>query len=165
MKKIVLIGFATCYKSTVGKLLADKLGYNFINTDEEIARACNKSIQQIFETCGEAYFRQMESEQLRAVKGDNVVVACGGGAVLSDGFGEFIRDSVVIWLTALAETVHARLGSESRPLFDNLSVRQLRDVIQTRSLEYGKYAHAVFPTDGKTSEQVAEQVYNYIVSI
>ena len=164
MKKIVLIGFAACYKSTVGKLLADRLNFAFVDTDEEIARIENMSIRQIFETQGESYFRQRETDVLCAIQTYNTVVACGGGSVLSSTFSEFIRDSIVICLTATAETVLARLGEVERPLFDGLTVEQLRGIICERAPLYNKYADAVFNTDGKTSQQVFEQIYRYLTA-
>ena len=168
MKKIVLIGFAACYKSSVGKLLADRLGYAFVDTDKEIERANKMSVQQIFEKYGESSFRKKESELLRTLnanllaKPTNIVVACGGGSVLADGFDEFACDSIVVCLTASAETVHARLGSVLRPLFDGLAEDELNSYMQQRTPLYNKYANAIFATDGKTSEQVAEQIVDWI---
>ena len=168
MKKIILIGFAACYKSSVGKILSDKFNYNFVDTDEEIERICNMSVQHIFDTYGEAYFRQMESELLDKLNTDcfakpiNTVVACGGGAVLSSAFDEFAKDSTVICLTASADTVQSRFGKVSRPLFDGLTMDALNSHIQKRAPLYAKYAGITFTTDGKTSNQVAEQVYNWL---
>ena len=158
MKKIILIGFAACYKTSVGQLLADKLGCNVVDTDDEIERMENKSVQQIFETHGEAYFRERESQLLATLQADNVVVACGGGCVLSPVFAEFIRDSIVIRLTASVETVHARLGTTSRPLFDGLTVEELSNYMQTRAPLYERYCSITIATDNKTPEQVAEQI-------
>ena len=165
MKKIVLIGFAACYKSTVGKLLADRLGCAFVDMDNEIEHICKMSVQQIFETYGEPYFRNKESQLLRTLKTDNTVVACGGGAVLSADLEEFVQDSVVVCLTASAETVHARLGDVPRPLFDGLTANELDSYMQKRAPLYAKFAHVTFPTDGKTSEQVAEQIYSWLTSL
>ncbi|MCH5153226.1 MAG: shikimate kinase [Clostridiales bacterium] len=162
MKKIVLIGFAACYKSTVGRLLADRLSCAFVDTDAEIERACNKTVQQIFETHGEAFFREEESKLLRTLTQDNAVVACGGGVVLSQGFSLFAQGSIVICLTASAETVHSRLGGVARPLFDGLTVRQLDSYIQSRAPLYAKYADVTIPTDRKTPEQLAQQIYNWL---
>ena len=160
MKKIILIGFAACYKSSVGKLLADKFKCEFVDTDAEIERIENMSVQQIFEAHGEQYFRERESELLSTLKNGNMVVACGGGCVLSPVFAEFARDSIVVCLTASAETIHARLGAIPRPLFDGLTVQELSRYIQTRAPLYSKYSDITLSTDGKTSNQVAEEIYN-----
>ena len=165
MKKIILIGFAACYKSSVGKLLADMLNCAFVDTDMEIERISGKSVQQIFDTQGENAFRQMESQLLRTLTKDNTVVACGGGSVLSPYFDEFAKDSIVVCLTASAETVLSRLGNASRPLFDGLTVDELRFYMQQRAPLYSKYGQAVFATDEKTPEQVAEQIYNFLTKM
>ena len=163
MKKIIIIGFAACYKSTAGKQLAEKLGYNFVDTDVEIECASGMSIRQIFDASGEAYFRKLESELLRSLKTrTDTVVSCGGGSILADDFDEFAQDSVVVWLTASAETVHARLGDSPRPLFDGQSVKQLSEYIQSRADLYKKYAQVEISTDGKTFEQVVQQMYTWL---
>lgn len=162
MKKIVLIGFAASYKTSVGKLLADKLGCNFVDTDEQIENMCGMSVQQIFEMHGEAYFREQETKLLATLNANNTVVACGGGCVLSPVFVEFTRESNVVYLTASAETVRARLGATPRPLFDGLTIAELSDYMQARAPLYERYCNTTISTDNKTSEQVADEIYNLI---
>ena len=163
MKKIVLIGFAACYKTTVGKLLSTMLDCAFVDTDEQLEKTCGMSVQQIFDTHGEPFFRDKESQLLSTLTKDNTVVACGGGAVLSQAFDKFAQDSLVIELTASAKTVHARLGG-GRPLFDGLTVNELNDYMRKRAPLYAKYSQATLPTDGRTSRQVAEEICNWIQS-
>lgn len=161
--RIIIVGFAACYKSTVGKLLADRLKYAFIDTDAEIERASGLTVQRIFEASGERYFRQKESELLLDLaECSDTVISCGGGSVLADSFEAFSRDSAVVWLTATAETVLSRLGTVPRPLFDGLTVEQLDVCVKDRAPLYDKYAQAVFATDGKTSEHVTEEIYNWL---
>lgn len=161
MKKIVLIGFATSYKSSVGKLLADKLNAKFVDTDVEIERYCKLSIQQIFDSYGEPYFREIENQILsNIVKRQNIVVACGGGSVLAKSFEQLAKNSVVIWLNVTAETVMSRLGGTPRPLFDGLNERELEDIIYKRTQCYQRYAEITIPTDNLTPEQVAEKLYS-----
>lgn len=164
MKKVILIGFAACYKTSVGSLLASRLGCAFVDTDKEIERLCNKSVQQIFETNGEEYFRERESQLLRMLNSENTVVACGGGSVLSPDFDTFSKDSIVICLTASAQTVYSRLGGVCRPLFDGLTVEQLHNYMQKRAPLYNKYAQSIFSTDNKTPEQVTEQILDCMFS-
>ena len=161
--KIVLIGFAACYKTTVGKLLADNLGCSFVDTDAEIERASGLTIQQIFDIHGEEYFRKLEREQLvNLTNCCNAVISCGGGSVLADNFDEFARDSLVVWLTATAETVRARLGAGTRPLFDKLTTKQLDVYIRNRAPLYKQYVQVEISTDGKTPEQVTQEVLMYL---
>ena len=161
-RRIILIGFAACYKTTVGKLLSTKFNYAFVDTDAEIERLENMSVQQIFDTYGEAYFRRKESELLGTLTACDTVVSCGGGSVLADGFDEFTRDCTVIWLTASADTVKSRLGGVARPLFDGLTVEQLAERIAERTPLYSRHACITFHTDNKTPEQVAEEIYKWI---
>ena len=165
MKKIILIGFACCGKSTVGKLLADRLGYAFVDTDCEIEGRSKLTVTDVFKLYGEERFRQMESELIASLANTaDVVIACGGGSVLVESFKTFAANSVVVLLTATAQTVRGRLNGSTRPLFDKLSVQQLDEYIGRRHSTYEGYAEVQFSTDGKTPEQVSEEIYNYILS-
>jgi shikimate kinase len=80
MKNIVLIGFMGCGKSTLGKKLASKLNYHFIDSDSEIEQATGMSISQLFDTYGEDYFRDLESDFLETIKDkQQIVLSTGGG--------------------------------------------------------------------------------------
>ena len=159
MKKIILIGFATSGKSTVGRLLAEKLRAEFVDTDAEIERECNATVQQIFDTFGEEYFRQKENQLLLSLVGKrDTVIACGGGSVAADSFSLFAEDSVAIWLTATATTVKSRLGDTPRPLFDGLDDVSLQQFIARRTPLYERYAKVAVCTDGLTPEQIVEKI-------
>ena len=160
MKKVILIGFATSGKSSVGKLLAKKLGAKFVDTDAEIERDCDMTIRQIFDAHGEAYFRQKENDLLLTLAPlQDVVIACGGGSVAAESFAQLAKGSVVIWLTATASTVKSRLGGVQRPLFDGLGERELQQFIDVRTPLYERYAEIAVPTDNLSVEQVAENAY------
>lgn len=159
MKKIVLIGFAACYKTSVGRLLAHRLNCTFVDVDEEIERSSGLTVQQIFSKHGEESFRQRESAMLAQLATDTFcVVACGGGSVLSSNFKAFASDATVVWLTAMASTVQSRLGETARPLFDKLSESELQTYINNRQPYYTKYANFSVATDGLTPEQVTELI-------
>ena len=163
MKKIVLIGFATSYKSSVGKLLADKLKVEFVDTDVEIERECNLTVQQIFNSHGESYFRQKENQLLLSLAPrKDTVIACGGGSVINENFERFAKNSIVIWLTVTANTVKSRLGGTPRPLFDGLNEQQLATFIESRAPLYQRYANLTIPTDNLTAEQVADTIYSQL---
>ena len=163
MKKIVLIGFATSGKSSVGKLLADELKAKFVDTDAEIERDCGMTVQQIFDTYGETYFRQKENQLLNTLAAQqNIVVACGGGSVIAQSFPQLAESSVVIWLTATAATVKSRLGNAPRPLFDGLSEQQLAAFIDRRTPLYKRYATATIPTDNLSTEQIIVNIKTFL---
>lgn len=159
MNKIILIGFATSGKSSVGQCLADKLNAKFVDTDAEIERECGMTVQQIFDVHGEEYFRQKENQLLLSLADrPNVVIACGGGSVLAESFSQFAADSAVIWLTVTASTVKRRLGDTPRPLFDGLTEAQLQHFIDARTPFYRRYATLTLNTDDSTPEQIANEL-------
>lgn len=159
MKKVILIGFATSGKSSVGKLLAEKHDAKFVDTDLEIECDCGMTVQQIFEAYGEQYFRQKENELMKTLVGQsNVVIACGGGSVAADSFERLVQDGTVVWLTATAPTVKSRLGSPPRPLFDGLDEAEIAARIDERAPLYRRFAHVEVPTDNLTPEQVVERI-------
>lgn len=161
--KIVLIGFACCYKSSVGKLLAKKLNYPHVDTDKTIEELTGKSVADIFAIEGEATFRQTENDVLlKAAACDNAVISCGGGSALLFNFKQLADDSTVVWLTAQADTVLSRLGDTPRPLFDGKTVDEIATIIDSRKPCYAKYADVTIATDGLTSQQVADIAYKQL---
>ncbi len=119
---IVLIGFSGSGKSTVGRLLAQRLGWEFVDTDGEVERVSGKRIHRIFAEEGETLFRRLESEAVRrALQGTSRVVAVGGGAVMDPANRLVMRDgNLVVLLEAEVDTLHRRLaqatGEEPRPM-------------------------------------------------
>ncbi|MGA8028983.1 MAG: shikimate kinase [Bryobacteraceae bacterium] len=123
---LYLVGFMASGKTTVGKLLADELGWSFSDIDKEIEAREGKSISQIFLESGEARFRDFETEMIgrrvsRVEKGDPCVVALGGGAFLQPRNWELIENNgVTVWLDCSLDTVRDRLGDDNtRPLAAN----------------------------------------------
>lgn len=120
---IYLAGFMGCGKSTVGRLLAQKLGWSFVDLDAEIERAQGRKIAEIFEAEGEESFRAIEAQalrdQIRKVRGGRAcVVALGGGAYAQPRNRERLSEGgVVIHLDAPVETLWERVqGEDDRPL-------------------------------------------------
>lgn len=120
--RIYLTGFMGSGKSTVGRLLAVRLGAPFLDLDEEIERRAGMRVREIFEQHGEPVFRQMEREALEATLAlQDVVVATGGGTVAFEANARMIRDNgLAVWLNPPFATIAARvggLGKKDRPLF------------------------------------------------
>jgi len=116
---IALIGFMGTGKTAVGRLLADKLGKRFVETDELVAKRAGKSISEIFEQGGEGFFRELEHDVIKDVAElENLVISCGGGAVLNKAnVNRLKKNCVVILLTASPEVIQERTSNESgRPL-------------------------------------------------
>jgi shikimate kinase len=120
---IYLAGFMGSGKSTIGRLLADRLGWHFVDLDEEIEAAAGMRIFEIFETRGEAEFRRIERDimrkRVRGIEGGRpTVMALGGGAMVQpENFAMIEDNGITIWLDCPFETVRRRVGDSShRPL-------------------------------------------------
>lgn len=133
---IYLAGFMGSGKSTVGRLLADQIGWDFIDIDAEIEAKAQRAIRSIFEEQGEAEFRRLESAMLehwvrRVECGMPAVMALGGGALIAESNFKLIRDhGICIWLDCNFPSICARIAAEreQRPLArDPERFRQLFD--------------------------------------
>lgn len=156
--KIIIIGFAACYKTTVGKLLSQELNCQFFDVDALVENAKQQTVAEIFAEHGEQTFRNAETEIVNSLSGVCGIVSCGGGSVLSPNFSGFAKTGKVVWLKANAETIKSRLTCGTRPLFDNLSLTELQQKIAQREKLYAPFADICVDTCGKTSEQVAAEV-------
>jgi shikimate kinase len=120
---IYLVGFMAAGKTTIGRLLADRLGWHFFDLDEEIEAAQNMTISQIFEMRGEAQFRRLERAAMRArvqaiERGKPTVLALGGGAFAQpENYALVENNGITVWLDCPFETVKRRVEQSShRPL-------------------------------------------------
>ena len=118
---LYLVGFMGTGKTTVGRLAAQRLGFECVDSDREIERRSGKTIPEIFAGPGEAEFRRMEFEFIESGHpASRAVVACGGGLIVQPGAAEMLKKrGVVICLHASIETILERTGRHSnRPLLD-----------------------------------------------
>jgi shikimate kinase len=133
MTKIFLIGYMGSGKSTAGKKLAAKLGFDFIDLDKFIEQETGKTIPEIFLEKGEAEFRALEHNALKKIiTMENVVVACGGGTPCYYGNMELMNNNgTTIYLKMSADSLASRLikAKDKRPLIDNKSEEELRSFI------------------------------------
>lgn len=151
---LYLVGFMAAGKTTVGRAVAEELGWCFIDIDNEIEAREEKSIAEIFRERGEAYFRELESQTIRGrialiEAGDPCVMALGGGAFVQAKNWEIIQNNgVTVWLDCQLERVRQRLGDgKARPLAqDRGALAQLFE--DRRPL----YARADFRIDVDTDE-------------
>ncbi len=157
--KIILIGFATSYKSSVGAMLSHKLDMPLFDVDSLVEQRQNQTVQQIFDIHGEEYFRELEN----AVIGElccqsDCVIACGGGSVLAPNFDELSQNAQVFWLQVNGKNVKDRLIGNTRPLFDNLTLCQLEEKIQQRNEIYVSKNGIAVDTNDKTSMEVFAKI-------
>lgn len=164
--RIVLVGFMASGKSTVGPILAKRLGYRFVDLDVEVERLAGRSIPEIFRARGEAGFRRLEARVTAGLDGvERVVVAAGGGWMTRSELRDRWPDAVRVWLRVTAETVVARAGDDlaSRPLLDREDpVRAARALLAAREERYA-LAELRVDTDGRDPEAVAREIERLLV--
>ncbi|GFN23287.1 shikimate kinase [Thermanaeromonas sp. C210] len=157
---IVLIGFMASGKTTVGRLLAGKLGWNFFDTDTEVEKKASCSIAELFAREGEAYFRELEKEVIaRLMEGTRAVVSTGGGAVLApENVERLRRGNKVIWLKVDEATVWRRVaGSAGRPLVRGRSREEVAALLKKRE-PYYSFADLKIDTAAKGPEEIVEEI-------
>ena len=158
---IYLVGFMGCGKSTIGRALADEIGWRFIDLDEEIEKAEKCSISEIFEQRGEPAFRLLETAELRKrVRniecGQPFVVALGGGAFLQENNCELLSTKgVSIWLDCPFETIQQRIaGQTHRPLAQDPA--KFRELYESRRPGYGRADYRIEVSSDDPAETVAK---------
>ncbi|MFI2434253.1 shikimate kinase [Streptomyces sp. NPDC018693] len=157
---IVLVGPMGVGKSTIGRLLAERLGVGYRDTDDDIVAAQGRSIADIFVDEGEPAFRALEKESVRqALAGHEGVLALGGGAVLDADTRALLAAQRVVYLSMDVEEAVRRTGlNTARPLLAVNPRKQWRELMEARRHLYEEVATAVVPTDGRTPEDVAQAV-------
>ena len=162
-ENIILIGFMGVGKTSLGKLLASKLGRAFIDLDEKIERDSNMTIPQIFEMHGEKYFRELEKAAVREVTvRKNLVIATGGGTVKDEENLQLLKNSgVIICLTADAEEIFRRTEKRGeRPVLDGGGSERLETIKKLLAEREKFYSQADFKID--TTEWSPLQIVNEI---
>ena len=162
-RALMLTGMMGAGKTCVGQLLARRLGWDFIDTDERVERARELPIAEIFAREGEAAFRALERVVLDELPDRGVVIALGGGALGSPESRSLLRDKgTLVWLDAPAETLAARVGAAAeRPLLAGLDadarIECLRQLRREREPAYGS-ADLRVETGERTPEEVSAAV-------
>src|SRR5690606_15532127 len=162
MKKnnLILVGFMGTGKSTVGRLLAERLGWTFTDSDTRIEEEQGATIAALFERDGEPRFREIESDTLlRLLADERQVVATGGGAVLAERnrIG-MLEGGYVVALTASKETIIARVsGDTARPLLMGDLEERVSTLMETRKYAYD-FADLKLDTTGLTPDQIAGRI-------
>ncbi|CAM5371139.1 shikimate kinase [Streptomyces avidinii] len=157
---VVLVGPMGSGKSTVGELIARRLGVSYRDTDADIVAAQGREISDIFVDEGEPYFRELERAAVSAaVAGHDGVLALGGGAVLDQGTRELLAGLPVAYLSMDVEEAVKRVGlGVARPLLAVNPRRQWRELMDARRPLYTEVARVVVTTDDRTPEEVAQAV-------
>ncbi len=158
--QVVLVGPMGVGKTTVGALLAERLGLPHRDTDADIVAAQGREIADIFVDEGEEYFRELEREAVRAAVAEHTgVLALGGGAVLDASTRELLAAHPVVYLSMDVEEAVRRTGlGQARPLLAVNPRKQWRELMEARRTLYTEVARVVVATDGRTPEEVAQAV-------
>jgi len=173
IKRIYITGFMTSGKSTVGPILANVLGFEFIDLDKEIVAEENLSIVEIFEKKGENYFRELETRMLKKFsEKDDLIIALGGGTITDDTNFEIIKKTgKVIYLKVTPAVLYKRLKNKiDRPLVRDLvlngnSEKDFVEKIEELLLKRNKYyeqADLIIESDmqplGVTVDKIARKI-------
>ena len=138
-------------KSTVGRIVAQKLGWEFIDVDQQVERKFGKSIPEIFGEFGEAQFRKWETEYLVSIRKDPAIVATGGGCFIHNP-DWMLEHGIVIYLDVPLQTLAKRLGADaSRPLWQNAE-----SLFHEREQHYRKAHYSIDGVDDP--EAIASQI-------
>ena len=156
----VLVGAPGAGKTTVGRLLAARLGVVFRDSDTDVESSAGMPVADIFYGSGEEHFRELERTAVAAAVADHDgVLALGGGAVLDAGTRALLRGHRVVLLEVGLAAAADRVGlSGSRPVLALNPRAQLRALLEARAPLYRQVATWTVATDGRTPDQVVEQV-------
>lgn len=161
MAHVFLVGFMGAGKSTVGRLVAERLAMPFVDLDDEIQRLSGVTITQMFERSGEGAFRETEHETLkRLTDAPDSVIACGGGIVLREDNRQLLVDRGRVVLLEVAPTeALVRAGSTGdRPLLAGKCASAVAKLLDARQGLYDEVADVRVRTDARTPAQVADEV-------
>jgi len=165
---IIITGFMGTGKTTVGKLLATKLGYDFVDTDELIVTRSGQTVEEIFREKGEGAFRKMERAVARELsEKEALVIATGGGTMLdSTNAAALIKGGRVFCLVARPEEILERVAHDPeirRPLLDGPDpMTRIVEIMREREEGYARFPQLL--TSGKSPEELTTLLLEIIQS-
>lgn len=158
---IALCGYMGAGKTTLGKILAKKLGFDFVDTDEYIEKIENKNIPQIFDDNGEGYFRELEHKAItHFATADKIVLALGGGLPIEDKNKEILKKMFVVYIKSDFENCYNRILNSDRPIVKKNTKSQLKEHYNNRIPHYEKVADLVVASDD--IQKIAERIEKFV---
>ena len=159
MKAVYLCGFMGCGKTTVGRILAEKLGCEFYDMDEYIVQKEGMKIPEIFAEKGESYFRKTETEAIRELEEKRGVIACGGGAMLKKENAEIASAAgIVVYIEVPFETCYGRISwDKNRPIVMSNTKEELEFIYDSRVPVYKENSSVTVSGDGTVLE-IADRI-------
>lgn len=165
---IFLVGMMGAGKTSVGKVLARQLGYRFSDTDVLIEKVAGRSINEIFATEGEDYFRELEAKILEEISAyTQCAIATGGGIILKQMNWSYLRQGAIVWLDVPVDTIVRRLARDkTRPLLKEGDLAQkLTSLLEARRSLYAQADLHIEIESKQTPEEIASQICDRIPSI
>lgn len=167
VRNIVLVGFMSTGKTTVGAALAKRLGWTFVDTDQEIIRREGLSIPDIFAKYGEHYFRDAETQVIHDImKGEKQAVSTGGGSVLrKENCDAMAAGGLVVALTAPADVLISRLREDTeRPLLQGGVEERVHRLLKEREHAYD-FADATIDTSVLSVEEAVDHILKLAAAV
>lgn len=165
MPRILLVGMMGAGKTTTGRALAARLGWDHLDSDEQVQATTGRTVPEIFESEGEPAFRVHETEALRQAASTTapVVVSVAGGAVLDPGNRRILREAgTVVWLRVpVAELAERVGGGDGRPLLRDDPAQVLAALYERRRPLYEEVAHVVVDV----ADQPVDVVVDHILAV
>jgi shikimate kinase len=160
MKKVYLIGYMGCGKSAIGKRLSYATRMPFYDMDTEIVRMTGMTIPQIFETYGEEYFRDMETEFLRTFRDEHCIIATGGGVAMRQENREIMRRTgLVFFLNAPFRDIWRRISTDrNRPVVQRSTRSELESLFTKRKPHYLHAAHFKVETERRSLRDITDYI-------
>jgi shikimate kinase len=165
---IYLIGMMGCGKSTVGQMLASKVGYRFLDTDHLVEQVSQQSVASIFAMAGEEEFRVIESKVLSEISAyTRLIVATGGGLVMRQENWGHLRQGLIVWIDVPADLLWERLAQDrSRPLLQSADPQvTLREILATRQSRYAEADLRIRVGANQSPTEVANNILEQIPSV
>jgi len=175
-KLIVLIGYRGSGKSSVGKILAQQLEWNWCDSDDEIEADIQVSITQLFKQKGKRHFRDLETQAIKRLvdqadtKGQ--VISLGGGAPIQARNRNLWKDSATcVYLKGSAKTLYQRISSDKssddrRPdLTDEGGLAEVQKMLDLRSPTYASCADLIVDVDDRTPDEIVDQILKYLSAL
>lgn len=163
--RLYLIGYRGTGKTTVGRLLAERTGWHFVDADVVLEAAAGKSIKEIFAAEGEVGFRDREARNLREISvRSQSIVATGGGIILREENCRVLKDTgYVVWLTAPVDEIAARVAADPstgdrRPNLTVGGTVEIAELLRQREPLYRDCADLEIDTNGRSPEFVVERI-------
>ncbi|MTI48207.1 shikimate kinase [Sporosalibacterium faouarense] len=165
-KNVVLIGFMGTGKTTIGKIIAQKINYDFIDTDRYIEEKFNISIKGIFESYGEEYFRELEKRAIEEISSREFsVISTGGGVILNnDNIINLKEKGIIFLLNGSVETIVNNLSNSrnKRPLLsENNWTEKLVCLLEKRKNMYISSADYIIDINDKSLNMLAQEIINH----